>query len=310
MIHIRWLLLLLLTLPLPARAADVVFPPGSRIGLAPPPGLSAAHNFFGFEDRNNGAVILLVALPAQAYGEVVKSTEPEILQQQGVAIEAREDLSLPTGKGVLVIGRQRTDAVRRWFLVAQLADVTAVATAQFPDAAAAAYPDAAVRTALASLASRASVPVDEQLSLLPFNVTELAAFHVGGLIAGRSLLLTDAMPDATSPIVEARLLVALFPGGPGPGDDRSAFARDALATVPDLKDVHLTSSEPLRIGGIAGYQIMAEAKDNATSTDVTIVQWLRFGGGAYMQIVGVAPTQGWIKAYGRFRQVRDGIEPR
>jgi len=30
-----------------AHAADVVFPPGSNIGLAPPPGMTASRNFFG-----------------------------------------------------------------------------------------------------------------------------------------------------------------------------------------------------------------------------------------------------------------------
>jgi hypothetical protein len=55
---------------------------------------------------------------------------------------------------------------------------------------------------------------------------------------------------------------------------------------------------------------MATGKDNASGTDVTIVQWLRFGNGAYMQMVGVAPTDAWTQAYARFREVRDGIDQR
>jgi hypothetical protein len=40
------------------------------------------------------------------------------------------------------------------------------------------------------------------------------------------------------------------------------------------------------------------------------VQWLRFGGGVFLHLVGTAPTAAWTQAYARFRSVRDGIEPR
>ena len=80
--------------------------------------------------------------------------------------------------------------------------------------------------------------------------------------------------------------------------------------VPNLKDVRISSSEPLRIGGQQGHQIMARGRDGATGDEVTIVQWLRFGGSAYLHLVGVARSDGWTQAYARFRQVRDGIELR
>jgi hypothetical protein len=45
-------------------------------------------------------------------------------------------------------------------------------------------------------------------------------------------------------------------------------------------------------------------------TDLTVVQWLRFGGGAYLQVVGISRVDAWQTAYPRFRTVRDSIEPR
>ena len=41
-----------------------------------------------------------------------------------------------------------------------------------------------------------------------------------------------------------------------------------------------------------------------------MVQWLRFGGGAFLQLVGSARAEAWKDAYPRFRAVRDGIEAR
>jgi hypothetical protein len=83
-----------------------------------------------------------------------------------------------------------------------------------------------------------------------------------------------------------------------------------FAGIPNLKDVRITSSEPLRINGQQGHQIMARGKDASTGTEITIVQWLQFGSGAYLHLVGVTRTEGWTEAYARFRQVRDGVETR
>jgi len=55
---------------------------------------------------------------------------------------------------------------------------------------------------------------------------------------------------------------------------------------------------------------MAEAKDARTGTDVEVVQWLRFGSGGFLQMVGVAPADNWTSALARLRTVRDSIDPK
>ena len=83
-----------------------------------------------------------------------------------------------------------------------------------------------------------------------------------------------------------------------------------FAAIPNVREVRVTSAEPLRIIGQPGYQILAQARDPAGTASLTVVQWLRFGGGGYLQLVGIARADGWPEAYPRFRAVRDGIEPR
>jgi hypothetical protein len=55
---------------------------------------------------------------------------------------------------------------------------------------------------------------------------------------------------------------------------------------------------------------MARGRDGTNGDEVTVVQWLRFGGSAYLQLIGMARSDGWTEAYARFRQVRDGISLR
>jgi hypothetical protein len=308
MARFSWMLVTLLASALPAHADDVVYPPGSRIGLVPPPGLHASASFPGFEDRDKNVALLLGALPPDAYAEFEKSDSAEGLKKLGATLEKREVLSLPTGKAVLVIGRQ--DNQHTWMLVAALPDLTAMVTLRIPDAAKEVYSDSVVRAVLASLAERAEVPIEEQLGLLPFRLGDLAGFKIGGVLPGRGVLLTDVAPDPTGTTIEPHIIVALMPGAPAEAGDRDDIARQIFRSIPNLKDVHITGSESMRISGQQGHEIMASAKDPASGADLSLVQWLRFGGGAYLHVVGMAPTPVWTQAYARFRSVRDGIEGR
>jgi hypothetical protein len=317
MASFRWPLVIFLALALgaaSARAADPAYPPGSRIGLAPPAGLAPSKNFFGYEDPDHKVAVILVALPTQAYADLDRSVTADALKRQGVTLESREAVPLSTGKAFLVIGHQEIDntKIRKWILVASSPALTALVTVQMPEEAKAFYPDAAIRAALATLVIRNTVPIEEQLSLLPFKIGELAGFRIGGVVPGRAVMLSDAAVAPGSPegIMEPHIFVAIAPGAPAQSSERDAFARDVFATIPNLKDVRFVSSEPLRIGGQQGHQILANAKDAAGGSELTVVQWLRFGGSAYMQMIGIARMAAWTGAYPRFRSVRDGIEPR
>ena len=307
----RWFLLFAL-FAVPVQAADVVYPAGSRVGLTPPPGMTISQSFAGFEDRDKRVALVVVALPAAAYPEIDKSTTPESLQKQGVTLEAREDITHPLGKAFLILGNQQIEGqrIRKWILLVSAGELTALITAQVPESAQSAYPDAAIRAALVTAAVRPTVPVEEQLGLLPFRVSELAGFKVGGVIAGRAVMLTDGKSDPSAKGIDTHILVAIAVGAPAQAADRGRFALEMFEGVPNLKDVRINSSESLRIGGAQGHQIMARGRDGATGDEVTIVQWLRFGGSAYLHLVGVARSEGWTQAYARFRQVRDGIELR
>jgi hypothetical protein len=305
-------LIALLALAAPAQALDIVFPPGSRVGLAPPPGTTPSRNFPGFEDAANKVAVIIATLPPEAYAELERSTSAEELKKRGLTLEQREDQGAAPGKGFLVIARQEAEGLklRKWVFAIAAPDLTALVTVQIPDEAAKTYPDLVIRTALSTLTVRAAVPDEEQLALVPFRVGELAGFHIGGVMAGRAIMLTDAKPDAPGTDVDPHIIVAIAPGGPAQGANRDDFARNVFATIPNITNWRITTSEPMRISGQQGHQIMAAGKDGRSGSAISIVQWLRFGGGAYMHMIGVARTEAWTPAYARFRQVRDGIETR
>jgi hypothetical protein len=294
---------------LPAHAAEPVFPTGSRVGLVPPPGLEASRSFIGFADVANKVALLVAVLPARAYADIEKSMTPEMLKKQGVIQESRAPFPLALGKAFLVIGRQEigTAKLHKWLLVASTPKLTALVTVQVPDAARKIYPDAAIRAALASLAVRPHVPDAEQLSLLPFKLTNLADFKIDSVVPGRLLLLSDAAADKAKSSNRPRIVIAALPATAAQMDDHDAFARRLFAHLSGVEQVHITEAGALRIAGQQGHQILASGKDAKSGADLIIVQWLRFGAGGFLQLLGISPTKDWKQTYPRFRAVRDAI---
>jgi hypothetical protein len=306
--------LLLFSAP-PARAADPVYPVGSRVGLVPPNGMIASEKFDGFADPNEDAAILIAVLPPEAYSQIEKTLDADTAKKQGVHLDKREPIKLSIGKGLLLSGWQTAEGARyrKYLMLASATDLTVLITVQVPDQNTT-YSDKVVRAALASLAVRAKVPESEELDLLPFAVGDLAGFKVDGVLRGRALMLSDTPAAANDSGKDAaaegttHLIIAAVPGGPADPADRENFAKLSFDEIGGIRNVRLTMSEPLRVNGQSGYQTMADAQDARSGADVKVVQWLRFGSGGFLQMIGVAPAESWIPILARLRTVRDSVE--
>ena len=293
----------------PARAADPTFPPASVAGLVPPPGMVVSKTFPGFEDVAKDTAILLTVQPPAAYDELKQGLDTDALKKQGITLEKRVDLKLGFGTATLVVAQQESDKkmYRKWLMLAPAKDVTVVINAQEP-VDETAYSDAVMQAALATLAVRDSVPDAEKLSLLPFTIGDLAGFHVFNVMPGRAVVLADAPTPGDATAVSVRMFIGAFSGGPTEPDQRAEFARVGFDQITGIENVHITISEPLRIGNQSGFQTVAQAKDARTGSDIMVAQWLRFGGGGFLQMIGMAATDKWPDAQTRLRTVRDSID--
>ena len=293
----------------PARAADPTFPPASVAGLVPPPGMVVSKTFPGFEDVAKDTAILLTVQPPAVYDELKQGLDTDALKKQGITLEKRVDLKLGFGTATLVVAQQESDKkmYRKWLMLAPAKDVTVVINAQEP-VDETAYSDAVMEAALATLALRDSVPDAEKLSLLPFTIGDLAGFHVFNVMPGRAVVLADAPTPGDATAVSVRMFIGAFSGGPAEPDQRAEFARVGFDQITGIENVHITISEPLRIGNQSGFQTVAQAKDSRTGSDIMVAQWLRFGGGSFLQMLGMAATDKWPDAQTCLRTVRDSID--
>src|ERR1041384_5726879 len=101
------LLALAFTLFVTAAFADPVFPPGSRIGLVPPPGLTPGTSFQGFEDPTHRVVLLVSEVSAQTYDKIAQDFTPDVIRARRMQEMSRETVRLASGDGLLVVTRQR-----------------------------------------------------------------------------------------------------------------------------------------------------------------------------------------------------------
>jgi hypothetical protein len=162
----------------------------------------------------------------------------------------------------------------------------------------------------ASAIVRKEVPVEEQLALMPFKLTELSKFkNVRTLAGGAAIILADG--EESGGFESAPFMVlGIITSAPATPDDRGRFAQQAIAAFPGIREARLTMSEPVRIDGSPGFETRVDAVSGKDNTKVTVVQWLIFSSQSVLRIVGSSPRDQWETAFPRFRAVRDGIQQR
>ena len=305
---LRILLLAILLTGIGVAQAEPVFPPGLRVGLEPAGNLAVTPGKSGFQDAERNVTVSIAELPPEAYGELTNAIFGQA--PAGASNVTRELFAFRDGVGYLHHARVAENGVtaQHWLLltmtVAAPPVFVGVVNVTVPETASNAYPEAAVRKMLASIVIR-KPPIEEQLGLIPFKLDDLSGFHVAR-VTPDSVLVTDGSDEDTSQ--RPYMVVSIGRAEPSQMDDRALFSRDLLTHAP-LRELTLQSAEQMRINGSPGFEIRGSAQD-IHNKKVSVVQWVRFLGGGYIRVVGVAPSEQWDTMFNRFRAVRDGVTMR
>jgi hypothetical protein len=277
--------------------------------MKPLVGLVRAKSFVGFETEDQSVKVLVTDLPAEAYSEVANAFKANPGGTGGVKPETIETSA---GLAYYTVENARDGAtnVRRYSMILPGPTFSGYVAVQVPENVSKIYTDDAVRQMFATAVIRNQVPVDEQLGLMPFKISELSGFkNVRTLAPGAALILADG-DEKTGFEAAPFMIIGIIGSTAASPDDRGRFAQQIATTIPGVRDGRITMSEPVRIDGQPGYETRIDAVSGKDSTPVTIVQWLRFGGQSSLRIIGSSPRDAWSKAFPRFRAVRDGIQPR
>src|SRR5580704_12522925 len=159
----------------PVFAADVVYPPGVRVGLAPLVGLVKARTFTGFETEDHSVKVLLTELPSDAYNEVKTAfSKPDAVGPTGIKPQTLETAGAGTAYYTVETAKDGANTVKRYSMMLSGGTFSGYVAVQIPESASKIYTEDAVRQMFASAETRKEVPVEEQLSMLPFRIIELS----------------------------------------------------------------------------------------------------------------------------------------
>jgi hypothetical protein len=252
--------------------------------------MTASRVFSGFEDRANNGVIMFTKYSTDAFDQVIAGFDDEKLLKAGIAVRTRENLTIGGNPAFLATGNQFIGGsrFRYWATVVKSSYGTALVSVQYPESAAALYPDANMRAALNSITLRPDPPLAEQVAALPYAFPDLGKFRIVGAIAGATVGLTDGPSDTDLDDKQTDLAVTISRKVPLP-QARQTTARQALLGLRTLKIADVSSEGNVEIGGLPAYKIVGRAR-NEKGSELAIVQWVVFGAELTLVLQGTSPS--------------------
>lgn len=275
-----------------AAQAQVEFPPGSALGIIPPPGFVPSLGFTGFERRADGASLVLVEAPPEACEQMrTAMAAKDRLAVQGIEVQEVRPFPLRSGRreAQLTAGVHRTPngSYAKWVMVACDDAATALVTGQvfgYP-------PDSGVADeiegALATLATR-TLSLDDRRGALGFTFTETDGMVLREVIAGSAAALTP--PNAPRAPATPVLVIGTSLGAtPAPADEE-AVARQMVRPHGAYSDVEVLSLTRVPFAGKAdAIRVEARAVDRRVGRPVRMLQFVTFrSDGGYVRLLATA----------------------
>jgi len=297
--------------PLSARAAEAVFPAGSRFGFQPPSDMVPSRRFAGFERREGGATLSVVELPPNAFAELVTNFTDANLLAQGFAVEKRESMKIGEAEAMLFTGEQPSapgtegPTVRKLLLLVGDPTVTGMIVAQaLPDA----ETEASLRALITNVTIRPPLTLTQQVDALPFRIADPAGFRPVRVLAGNSVLMTEGPKDQTLSVEQPILVLAQAVQQPPAAEQRDGFARSALYANQTMKDFVIERAQSYRRNGVDWHEIVARAVDVPSSKPIVVAQTIRFAPDGYLRAVGIVREDQRDGTLAKFRQIVDSVQ--
>lgn len=277
---------------------------GARVALEPPAGFTPSPRFPGFEHEASGSSILIAELPREAFDELRAGFTAENLGARGVTLRETEAARIGGSEGVLLAVSQNAHgtAFDRWIGLFATDSASVIVTATYPSAAAAELAASMRQAVLSARMREGAVDVFEGLA---FRLTESPRLKIAERVANM-LMLTET-GDLSQTQLGAPYLMVAGSLSPGPMDDVEAFSRGRIGQTDGIVDVANLAGTAVTIDGIAGYELVADAREEDTSRPVRIYQVVLPEGSDYVIVQGIVATNRAAEWIPEFRAVAQSL---
>jgi hypothetical protein len=273
---------------------------GARVTLQPPPGFTPAVRFPGFEHAASGSSILVTEVPGEAFAEMRDAFTARNLAARGMTLRTSETVRIDGYEGVLLAVSQEAHGIAfdKWVVAFGSDSATVAVTATYPAAAAAELGES-LRQAVLSARMRGG-PLDP-FEGLTFRVAESARLKVAKRLVNM-LILTETGDLSQGPSGAPFLIVgsSLVPGAM---DDVEAFSGRRIGQTESIVGLGNLTGAPVTIDGIEGYELLADARDDASARPLRIYQVILPEGSHYLIIQGITGADRAAEMIPEFRAV-------
>lgn len=306
---LRWFAVIAALMVSSAASAEVVYPPGARVGLEPPAEMEISSRFAGFENPEKMASITIMELPAAAYSQALADLSKEELRRQGLRETSRQNFRIGTEEALLVGGEQTVGSqkIRKWIVLVGDDTTTGFVIAQAP-AGKGNYTNVQIVSALKTINFRPPLSMEQQAESLPFTIGDFSGFRAVRVISGNSIVLTEGPKDNNLDGEQPVIVIGVSMGAPPDADSRASFARQALAASQNLRNIVPERSEGFRLKGDDWYEIVARATDTLSARPVVIMQTIRFRGNGYVRMLAMVKAEARTGTLSRFLNLIDSVE--
>jgi hypothetical protein len=273
---------------------------GSKVSLITPSGFTAADTFPGFQQDSTQASIVVTELPA-SYQQAVAGFTAANLKTRGMTQIGKEQMTIDGNPGLLLQVTQAANGTtyRKWIAVFGDATETVTIVATVPQN----QQPSLFRSLRSSITSAKwnKTKVVDPLADLKYAVTSTTDLKFAKRIQNSLLYTKDGVVPATNlndPILvvsQAISTVVVI--------DPKDYSQKRLAVTQQAKNIEIVSTEPVTIGGLQGYEIVANAVDAATNQPIVVYQVMLFEGQTYYIIQGLIGSDAKSKYLPEFKKI-------
>lgn len=258
--------------------------PAAGVKLIRPSGFDDAENFHGFQQPSTQSSVMVLMIPGP-YAETTRGFTAEQLKTRGITLRSKEAVEIDGETGLLLSVTQNAYGTEfaKWIVAFGSETETRMVTATFPQSEEANLSDALKEVVLSTKIddTPATTPGDD----VGFAMEASAKLKLTKGIGKMLMYTKDGAIPAKS--LEDPMFIAALSLSKISIDNKREFAVQRLFQTAHTRISSVTSNSEIKINGLEGYEIVADAEDADSGTALKVYQVVLYAEGSYILMQGL-----------------------
>lgn len=262
--------------------------PSAGVKLIRPDGFDPANLFSGFQQPSTQSSVMVTALPGP-FSQIGGGFTAERMKARGLMLKSKENISIDGNSGLLINLTQTAagNEFSKWVVIFGNEQATKIVTATFPTTQTdklSALLKSVVLSAKIDLTPSSAIDADIGFTIAAANkmksvsgVGKMLVYTQDGVIPAKSS--TDPLFIVAPSFSEVTI------------SDRRQFAIQRLLKTEHMKIDSVPTTTAIKIDGLDGYEMIAEAKDVTSASPLVVYQVMLFDDRSYILMQGLVGTK-------------------